>query len=222
MHELVSWHLAPLSRNDFTPGTLLEPLWQRIGHLRPMSTSVDPSRFLLLNINTGDEWRRPCNTLESSPSPDPRHFAFAFAFRSNTSNLYVREVLVFMGSDDADARLRSLLILTNMENRLTIHFALMDLRGCRAHWKMFHEHGSGNRASKDSVPIAQIIDDALSRPTDSRMARFDGFRLGSTEKPHAHEEDGNCRDDELSEWHDDSFHKDAPISVPRRTPGFLS
>ena len=91
---------------------------------------MDPPRFPLLNIDTGGEWRCPRNTLESSLSPGPRHLAFAFAFRSNTSYLYVREVLVFMGSDDADARLRSLLILTDMENRLTIHFALMDLRRC--------------------------------------------------------------------------------------------
>ena len=92
-----------------------------------MSASVDPSRFPLLNVDAGDEWRRACNTLEPSLSPDPRHVAFAFALHSGTSNLYVREVLVVMGPDDADARLRSLLILTDMENRLTIHFALMDL-----------------------------------------------------------------------------------------------
>src|SRR6267143_637228 len=89
-----------------------------------MCTSVDLSRFLLLNIDTGDERRRPCNTLESALSPDPRHLAFAFAFRSNTSYFYVREVLVFMSPDDADARLRSLLTLTDMENRLTIHLPL--------------------------------------------------------------------------------------------------
>ena len=123
-----------------------------------MCTSVDPSRFLLLNIDPGDEWRRPRNTLESSPSPDPCHLAFAFAFRSNTSYFYVREVLVFMSPDDADVRLRSLLILTDMENRLTIHFALMDLRRCRAHWKMLHEDVTGNRALKclSSSPRSSI------------------------------------------------------------------
>ena len=171
-----------------------------------MCTSVDPSRFLLLNIDTGDEWRRPRNTLESPPSPDPRHLAFAFAFVSNTSYLYVRKVLVFMGPDDADTRLWSFLILTDMKNRLTINFALMDLRRCRAHWKMLHEEGSGNRASKDSVPVPQIIDDALSRPTHGRMACFDGFCLGSAEEPQAHDEEGDCWDDGLSELHDDSLH----------------
>ena len=143
---------------------------------------MDPSRFHLLDIDTRDEWRCPCNTLESSLSPGPCHIAFAFAFRSHTSYLYIREVLVFMGPDDADPRLRSLLILTDMENRLTIHFALMDLRRYGAHWKMLHEDGSGNRASKDSVPIAQIIDDAFSRPTHGRMAGLDGCCLGSPEE----------------------------------------
>src|SRR6266850_2528593 len=153
-----------------------------------MCTSVDLSRFLLLNIDTGDERRRPCNTLESALSPDPRHLAFAFAFRSNTSYFYVREVLVFMSPDDADARLRSLLTLTDMENRLTIHFALMDLRRYRDFGKMIHEDVTGNRASKDSVPIPHIIDHALSFPTHGRMARFDGFCLGSAEESHAHNE----------------------------------
>ena len=171
-----------------------------------MGTSVDPSRFPLLNINTGDERRRARNTLESSLSPDPCHVAFAFAFHSGTSNLYVREVFVIMGPDEADARLRSLLILADMENRLAIHFALMDLWRRRAYGKMLHEHGSGNRASKDSVPIAQIIDDALSRPTHSRMACVDGRGLGSAEEPQAHDEEGDCQDGGLSELHNDPFH----------------
>ena len=178
-----------------------------------MCTSVDASLFLLFNIDTGDEWRRPCNTLEPSPSPDPRHIAFAFAFVSNTSYLYVRDVFVFMGFEDADARLRSLSILTDMENRLTIHFALVDLRRCRAHWKMLHKDASGNRASKDSVSIAQIIDDALSRPTHSRMARFDGFCLGPAEEPDAHNEEGDHRDNGMSEWHDYSLHIYGAVSA---------
>ena len=70
-----------------------------------MCTSVNPSLFSFLNKNTGDEWCRARNALESSFSPGPRHLAFAFALHSGTSNLYVREVLVVMGSDDADARL---------------------------------------------------------------------------------------------------------------------
>lgn len=143
---------------------------QCIGHLRPMCTSVNPSLFPFFNKNTGDEWCRARNALESSLSPGPCHLAFAFAFQSNTSYLYIREVLVFMGPDDADARLRSLLILTDMENRLTIHSTLMDLRQCRAHGKMLHKHSSGNRASKDSLPVAQIINDTFSRPTHGRMA----------------------------------------------------
>ncbi len=187
------------------PIARLESLWQRIGHLRPMCTSVDPSRFLLFNIDIGDEWRRPRNTLESSPSPSPRHFAFAFTFHSNTSYLYVREVLIFMGPDDADARLRSLLILTDMENRLTIHFPLMDLRRCRACGRMFHKDGPGNHTSKDSLPISQIIDDALSRPTHSPMARFDCFCLGSAEESCAHDEEGDHRYNGMSESHDDSL-----------------
>ena len=148
-----------------------------------MCTSVNPSLFPILNKNTGDEWCRARNALESSLSPGPCHLAFAFAFQSNTSYLYIREVLVFMGPDDADARLRSLLILTDMENRLTIHSTLMDLRRCRAHGKMLYEHGSGNRASKDSVPIAPIINDAFSHPAHGRMARFDGCCLSSAEEP---------------------------------------
>ena len=181
-----------------------------------MGTSLDPSRLFFLNIDNGDEWRRPRNTLESSLSPGPRHLAFAFAFHSNTSNLYVRKVLVFMGPDDTHPRLRSLSVLTDMENRLTIHFALMNLRRCRADWKMLHEEGSGNRASKDSVPIAKIIDDALSCPTHGRMARFDGFCLGSAEEPYAHDEEGNCQDDGLSELHDYSLHKICGAVSPGR------
>jgi hypothetical protein len=121
-----------------------------------MCRSVDPSRFLLLNINSGDKWRRPRNTLESSPSPGPRHVAFAFAFRSRTSYFYVREVLVVMGPDDTNARLRSLLSLTDMENRLTIHFALMDLRRCRADRKMLHENGPGNLPLKILSPSPRL------------------------------------------------------------------
>jgi len=66
---------------------------------------------------------------------------------------------------------------------------------------MLHEHGSGNRASKDSLSIAQIIDDAFSRPTHGRMACVDGCGLGSVEKPQAHDEEGDCQDDGLSELH---------------------
>jgi hypothetical protein len=47
---------------------------------------------------------------------------------------------------------------------------------------MLYENASGNRASKDSLPIAQIIDDALSRPTHGRMACFNAFCLGSAEE----------------------------------------
>ena len=159
-----------------------------------MRASVDPASFPLLNVDTGDEWRRPRNALESSLSPGPRHFAFAFAFHSNTSYLYIREVLVFMSLDNANARLRSLLSLADMEYRLAIHFALMDLRRCRTFGKMLHEDGSGNRASKDSVPIAQIIDDTLPRPTHGRMARFDGCGLGSAEESQTHDEEGDCQD----------------------------
>ena len=62
-----------------------------------MCASVNPSRFSLLNVDAGDEWRCPRNALESSLSPDPRHIAFAFALYSGTSNLYVREIFVVMG-----------------------------------------------------------------------------------------------------------------------------
>ena len=98
-----------------------------------------------------------------------------------------------MGPDNADARLWSLLILTDMENRLTIHLAFVDLRRRRAHGKVLHENVSGNRAAKNSVPVAQIIDDALSRPTHGRMARVDGCCLGSAEQSDAHDENGDHR-----------------------------
>jgi len=191
---------------------MLEPLRQCIGHLRPMCASVDPSLFLLFNIDIGDEWRRPRDTLESSLAPGPGHLAVALTFHSNTSDLYVREILAFMGADDADARLRALLILTDMENRLTIHFALMDLRRCRACGRMLHKDSPGDHASKDSVPISQIIDDALSRPTHSPMARFDSFCLGSAYESHAHDEEGDHRDNGMSESHDYSLHKYGAVS----------
>lgn len=187
-------------------GECVDHLRQSIGHLRPMSTSVDPSLFLLLNIDSGDERRRPRNTLESSLTPGPCHFAFAFTFVSNTSDLYIRGVLVFMGPDYTDTCLRSLLILANMEDRLTIHFAFMDLWWRRALWKMLHEEEPGNRASKDFVTIAQIIDDTFSRPTHGCMACFDGFCLSSTEDPHTHDKERDYRDNKSSELHDYSLH----------------
>ena len=61
-----------------------------------MGTAVHPSLFPLLNIDTGREWRRPRNTLESSLSPNPRHVAFAFAFHPSTSYLYVPYVIAFI------------------------------------------------------------------------------------------------------------------------------
>src|SRR6267143_112033 len=167
-----------------------------------MCTSVDPSLFLLLNNDTADEGRRPCNTLEAASSPDPCKLAFAFAFLSDTSDFSVREVLVFMGPQDAEDSLRFLFVLTDMENRLTIHFGRMDLRRCRAFGKMLHEDGPGNSAAKDSVPIPQIIDHTFSLPTHGRMARFDGFCLGPAQESYAHDEEDDYRYDGLSESHD--------------------
>src|ERR1700694_3297420 len=97
-----------------------------------MGASVDLSLFLFFNIDTGDERRRPCNALESTFSPDPRKLAFAFACLSSTSYLSVREVLALMGPHDAEDSLPFLYVLTDIENRLTIHFGRMDLRRCRA------------------------------------------------------------------------------------------
>src|SRR6267143_4726863 len=149
-----------------------------------MSSSVDPSLFLLLNIDTADERRRPCNTLESALSPDPRKLAFAFACLSHTAYFSVREVLAFMGLQDAEDSLPFLYILTDIENRLTIHFGFMDLRRFRTFGKMLHEDDPGKSAAKDSVPIPQIIDHTFSFPTHGRMARFDGFGLGTAEESH--------------------------------------
>ena len=95
-----------------------------------MCISVDPSLFLLLNIDTADERRRPCNTLESTLSPEERKLALAFVFLPNTSYFSVREVLAFMDSHDAEGSLPFLCVLTDMNNRLTIYFARMDLRRC--------------------------------------------------------------------------------------------
>ena len=111
-----------------------------------------------------------------------------------------------MGPHDAEDSLRLLFVLTDMEDRLTIHFGRMNLRRCRAFGKMLHEYGPGNSAAKDSVPIPQIIDHALSLPAHGRMARFDGFSLGPAEESHAHDEQGDCWDDGLSESHDYSLH----------------
>ena len=93
-----------------------------------------------------------------------------------------------MSPHDAEDSLRLLFVLTDMENRLTIHFGRMDLRRCRANGKVLHEHGSSNLPAKDPAPIPQIIDRAFSLPTHGRMARFDGFCLGPTEETHAHDE----------------------------------
>jgi hypothetical protein len=92
-----------------------------------------------------------------------------------------------------------------MENRLAIHYALVDLWRRRAYGKMFHEHGSSNRASKESASVAQIIDDALSRPTHSRMACVDGCGLSSAEERKAHDEEGDRGDNGLSKLHDCSL-----------------
>src|SRR6185295_11996625 len=144
-----------------------------------MCTSVDLSLLLFFNIDTGDERRRPCNTLESALPPDPCKLAFAFACLSHTAYFSIREVLVFMSPQDAEDSLSFLYILTDIENRLTIHFGFMDLRRFRAFGKMLHKDDPGKSAAKDFVPIPQIIDHAFSFPTHSRMARFDGFGLGS-------------------------------------------
>ena len=71
---------------------------------------------------------------------------------------------------------------------MTIHFGLMDLRRFRAFGKTLHENGPGKNTAKNSVPIPQIIDHALSLPAHSRMARFDGFGLGLIEESHAQNE----------------------------------
>ena len=171
-----------------------------------MSISIDPSLFLLLNIDPADERRCPCNTLESAPSPDERKFAFAFVFLPNTSYFSIREVLAFMDPHDAEGSLPFLCVLTDMDNRLTIYFACMDLGRCRAFGQMLHEQGPGKSAAKGSVPIPQILDHALPLPAHSRMARVDGFCLGPAEESHAHDEEDNCLDDGLSESHDYSLH----------------
>ena len=180
-----------------------------------MCTSVDPSRFLLLNIDSGDEWRRPRNTLESAPSPDEGKFTFAFVFLPNTSYFSVREILAFMDPHNAEGSLPFLCVFTEMDNRLTIYFARMDLGRCRAFGKMLHEQGSRKSAAKGSVPIPQILDYTLPLPAHGRMARVDGFCLGPAEESHAHDEECDCRDDGLSELHDYSLHIYGAVS-PRR------
>jgi hypothetical protein len=55
---------------------------------------------------------------------------------------------------------------------------------------MPHEDGPGNSAAKDSVPIPQIIYYACPFPAHCRMARFDGFSLGSAENLHDHDQLG--------------------------------
>jgi hypothetical protein len=77
-----------------------------------MGTSPNLSCSPFLNIDTGDELRRPCYALESALSPDPRHLAFVFAGLSSTSDFSVREVLALMSPPDAEDRLMFLDILT--------------------------------------------------------------------------------------------------------------
>src|ERR1044071_8421869 len=177
-----------------------------------MCTSVDFSLILFVNIDSADERRCSHNALESALSPDPRHLAFAFACFSHTAYFSVCEVLTFMGSQDAEDRLPFLYISIDIENRLTIHFGFMNLRRFRAFGKVLHEDDSGQRAAKDSIPIPQIIDHAFSFPAYSRMACVDGFGLGSTEETEAHDEQDDCRCDQLSELHDDSL----PSFIVRR------
>ena len=125
-----------------------------------MCTSVDPSLFLLLNIDAADEWRRPCNTLECALSPDERKLAFAFVFLANTSYFSIREVLAFMDPYDAEGSLLLRVVLTEMDNRLTSYFARMDLRRCRAFGKMLHQYGPGNREVKgvESFALSGDVD----------------------------------------------------------------
>src|SRR6185436_3347767 len=176
-----------------------------------MCTSVNLSLFLFLNIDTSDEWCRPRDTLESAFSPDPGHVAFAFASLASTSDLDVREILAFMGSQHAEDCLSFLYSLVNIEDRLTIHFCFMDLRRLRAIGKMLHEDKPGKSTAKDSVPISQIIDHAFSLPAHGRMARFDGVCLGITDETDAHDEQDDCWCDQLSELHDDSLHSTASL-----------
>lgn len=77
-----------------------------------MGTSPNLSCSPFLNIDTGDERRRPCYALESALSPDLRHLAFVFAGLSSTSDFSVREVLALMSPPDAEDRLMFLDILT--------------------------------------------------------------------------------------------------------------
>jgi len=111
-----------------------------------------------------------------------------------------------MGSQDAENRLRLLYFLTDIENRLTIHFGLVDLCRFRAFGKMLHENGPGKNTAKDPVTIPHIIDHAFSFPAHSRMARVDGFGLGPAEESHTQDEDGDWRYYVWSELHDNSFH----------------
>ncbi len=85
-----------------------------------MSTSVDPSLFLLLNNDTADERCRPRNSLESALSLDPRKLGYAFVFLTDISYFCLREVLALMGPQDAEGSLLYLLVLTDMDHRLTI------------------------------------------------------------------------------------------------------
>lgn len=81
-----------------------------------MGTSPNLSCSPFLNIDTGDERRRPCNTLEAAFSPDPRMLALAFACLSHTSDFSVREVLALMGPHDAEDSLPFPYVLTDIEN----------------------------------------------------------------------------------------------------------
>src|ERR1043165_91190 len=171
-----------------------------------MGTSVNLSFFLFFNIDAGDERRRPCNALPSALSPDPRHLAFAFAELSSTSDFYIYEVLGLTGSQDAENRFRLLYFLTDIENRLTIHWGFMDLCRFRAFGKMLLENGPRKNATKDFVPIPQIIDHAFSLPAHGRMARVDGYGLGPAEESYTQDEEGDWRYYVWSESHDNSFH----------------
>jgi hypothetical protein len=86
-----------------------------------------------------------------------------------------------MSPQDAQDSLSFLYIFIDIENRLTIHFGFMDLRRFRTFGKVLHKYHPGKSTAKDFVPIPQILDHAFSFPAHSRMARFDGFGLGSAD-----------------------------------------
>lgn len=180
-------------------------LRQRIGHLRPCGITVNPALFLLFDVDPADERRRTGDALEFASSPGKGESAFALILFPDTSHFSVGDVLALVRADHTEGALVFLAVFTKTDGGLTVDFCRMNPR-MGGSIGMPNEHRPVDHASEDSLTISQILNDSIAVPARGRLARFDGLGLGAAEESRAHDEQGDGRQNELSELHGHSLH----------------